>query len=837
MPSIAQLGISRMNGIPEKISALQQALESSIIRQNVETRRDFEKKIQDSSKETEDAVVQRLDGLLAPQISSMAGHLQGLTQAAHQRADEAYSKITEFTHQISSHHDEVAPLLQRADSAAAQLDRLSVESSTAVKDCADLRADFTDVVAELRAKIADETSKREEADAKLMVMLAEASQTAANTNKFALVKAEDNLNQLLSKMTALELRFHSRLDETAEQSLRESKLGGEDVMKRLRSELLAVNELIQKRFDESQEKAEDSLGNALSTMRGEFDAAVKHSASASERHVEQMAQEITLKNSDALDAAKNHSESVRESCGLALNEASTVLRKAITDTRVGLTAETQTLRQLLSGVELRASQATEEAGCKAVEMATKRLQDTAADIRNELQETKQSLLDADETLRQNLVGLLEQASGKLERSIEVTAQNTASAGLLSLGQAVTQLRSELAEILKAANERTDQVRCQAADALSKEVCARREALSVAEAAREAILGKLREEIQNATYRLVSDSEALTDKLDHRVDLANQYIQNLQGNIEHVARELSDSSAALLKQLKVERQRTEEMGSEASRLTHQVQDTLEAHLQNETTDIRREIADARKKIYEETTVLRAELREQPTKREFVELASTATEQYNELNSAIEGHRFRLEAVASEHNTRLRETKVEMNEARLRMQQEAMALGSEITTLRSASSSLANGVLKALQVIGVMREDVETASGSEGVDALKEKRDHHLSIEIEDLLEWEKLGKSLAARIARQWYVKEKESTGIVTMLSLVERKAEADEILVLKELIREYLDKRTAASNGTNSTMTPYSPISPKTDAETPPRGVSMVREQRLVGTDTITRVL
>merc|ERR1711908_101399 len=122
---------------------------------------------------------------------------------------------------------------------------------------------------------------------------------------------------------------------------------------------------------------------------------------------------------------------------------------------------------------------------------------------------------------------------------------------------------------------------------------------------------------------------------------------------------------------------------------------------------------------------------------------------------------------------------------------MALGTELATLRAASSSLANGVMKALQVIGFAREEVESASGKEariraeelekqGVEVVKDKKDYHRGVEIEDLLEWEKVGKSLAARISRQWAIKE--SSGITTMLSLVERKADAEELQSVKAFL-------------------------------------------------------
>merc|ERR1711907_916434 len=150
---------------------------------------------------------------------------------------------------------------------------------------------------------------------------------------------------------------------------------------------------------------------------------------------------------------------------------------------------------------------------------------------------------------------------------------------------------------------------------------------------------------------------------------------------------------------------------------------------------------------------------------------------------------------------------MGEARLRSQRETLALGHEMSQLRAACTSLANGTMKALQVIGFIREDVDvTRDPSKRSDAkpLETPRGGANNagfvrgIEVEDLLEWEKVGKSLSARISRQW--QPTESKGIPTILSLIEQKASCEELTVLKTLYRECTPGSFNAIMASDSTL-------------------------------------
>mmetsp|Transcript_43138 Transcript_43138/g.80969 ORF Transcript_43138/g.80969 Transcript_43138/m.80969 type:complete len:839 (-) Transcript_43138:85-2601(-) len=835
-----------MHAIPEKLSALRQSLEATMIRQNVEIRQEFEKKIRDNCKDAEDLALQRAEELLAPQMRAMGERLQGLIQAVQLRAEEAFPKISEVADHLASTRAEVQPLHQRADAAAARLDRVAVETATTSKDCTDLNQDFKDVVSDLRAKLAEENRKRETMEQNWKALLQEASLSASAATQAATDRADLQVRDLSDKAEAMEGRLSQRLDEQAERNIRELKLGDEDVTNRLRPEIQAVVQLLQRRVEETQEHSEDLTRNCTAQLRGELDATAKRVGAAADRGIEQKARELVARMNEGFENANRRTETVREGAQSALHDASSVLRKAIAETRSGLLAECQALRQLIQGVETRGTLATEEAERKAVDASTKRLQDMASDIRKELSEAKKLLTDNDEDNRKTLYSQLEQAVAKLERNIQETAADTSNKSANLLGQAVNQLQKELAETLQKANERTDHARTSAAEALHKEVLARQEALKAAEQAREALAANIRAEHTNLHNEAAAHAANLAAKVDHRVNEANTAISNLNANVDGVRKDHSDTTNHHRNALKGERQRTEEKDAELSTMIQQVRDNLEAHLQSEAADIRQALKDARQKIYEEANSLRAELREQPTKKELVELASSTTEQYNELNTALDGHRSRLEAAVAEYATRVREARSEASEARLRMQRETMALGGELTSLRAASTSLANGVLKSLQVLGLLREDADLTvstktgisadAGKDGADgsATKASKEHQRGIEVEDLLEWEKVGKSLATRVARQWYLKE--SAGIQTVLAMVDRKAESDEVNVLKALMRECSPGSFSTLSGpmgksglmdTGSTQAP--PSLPASPQKAKPEGVSKIRQQQVMG--------
>jgi len=155
------------------------------------------------------------------------------------------------------------------------------------------------------------------------------------------------------------------------------------------------------------------------------------------------------------------------------------------------------------------------------------------------------------------------------------------------------------------------------------------------------------------------------------------------------------------------------------------------------------------------------------------------------------------------------------------------------LRAAATSLTNGVIKGLQVLGFVREEESlrrivldsepcgqlslatvasapvsarsTTTGKSGDGSFR-------NIEIEDLLEWEKMGKSLSSRISRQWHGKE--VAGVPSIMAMLEKKADVGDLDELKLLLRDNLPLhgRISAASPIGQGVPPLPPLTPSQQA-------------------------
>jgi len=225
---------------------------------------------------------------------------------------------------------------------------------------------------ELRAKLLEESRKREMIEHSMKTQFAEIQQSLANAAKAAQERADDQGQQMFAKLTSLEVRLAGRMDEGAERSLKEMRLGDQDVLCTLRPEIQSVNQLVLSRSQEVQEHADSIVRNAIATMRNEMDSVSKRMASNSERLVEQKARDVLAKVTEEVDASNRRCDTVKEGASVALHEATTILRKSVTDVRASVGAEVQSLGQLIQGIEERIGQATVEAEKRALEAARAR---------------------------------------------------------------------------------------------------------------------------------------------------------------------------------------------------------------------------------------------------------------------------------------------------------------------------------------------------------------------------------------------------------------------------------------------------------------------------------
>jgi len=177
----------------------------------------------------------------------------------------------------------------------------------------------------------------------------------------------------------------------------------------------------------------------------------------------------------------------------------------------------------------------------------------------------------------------------------------------------------------------------------------------------------------------------------------------------------------------------------------VRRSLEASLQDEVVEIREALADTDARLCQTTEKLQAEL--------SVRVKS------NEIYT-------RLQASVHEVSSRCCTAHGQASEAQLLAQQELRKAFQEIATLRSAATSLTEGVLKALQVIGILDEATQWAVVGDGNATLSPGQNRRNSVNVEDLLQWDKAGNSLSARISRQW--QRREAAGNPTLLAALDR---------------------------------------------------------------------
>merc|ERR1719203_942076 len=129
----------------------------------------------------------------------------------------------------------------------------------------------------------------------------------------------------------------------------------------------------------------------------------------------------------------------------------------------------------------------------------------------------------------------------------------------------------------------------------------------------------------------------------------------------------------------------------------------------------------------------------------------------------------------------------------------SLSGDVATLRAAVTSLTKGVVKSLQIVGLLEDSpwamVEASSTGDmgrpdqdpaaiggkhagetsGMDGFLRgggrEAETPTAVKLEDLLRWENTGHSLASCVSRQW--REREAPGAPTILAALDRRLQVE----------------------------------------------------------------
>jgi len=303
---------------------------------------------------------------------------------------------------------------------------------------------------------------------------------------------------------------------------------------------------------------------------------------------------------------------------------------------------------------------------------------------------------------------------------------------------------------------------------------------------------------------------------------------------------------LRRALQTESQQSRSAAADVSRASVHAVAKTEARLRDELEQLREELVVTQRRLNQEADDLRAEVQERSTTREVAESGTAHAERCRGIEGMISDQRRKLQDAEAGISDRVAKLQRKAGEEQDRSQQELAVLGVEITQLRTATASLTDGVVKALQIIGLL-ESSNTGRGQDDAQRMREGGHADVSgntqgdgfnmqakrVEVEDLLRWEKSGNTLAARVSRQW--QEKQLTGAPTLLAALNRRLDTEEHAVAKEFLRnaavrlESLPRDTPRSplNATPRTLPALRPhpsmVSPIPPRSYPPTTSTFVR--------------
>jgi len=190
---------------------------------------------------------------------------------------------------------------------------------------------------------------------------------------------------------------------------------------------------------------------------------------------------------------------------------------------------------------------------------------------------------------------------------------------------------------------------------------------------------------------------------------------------------------------------------------------------DTAGFRLQFAEAREAWDQGQAALRAEMQLYATRVEVEDAAVASAATTSELSkrlthadAALDRHRNELD--------RLGRCVVDVRERCESRDTSLKNFGNQLATSNAATSSLCQGVVRALQVLGLVREELGVellppcAPNGRVPDSFAD-----CGMQTELLLQWEKAGQSLATRVEKNWSKRKAQNSR--NMLELIERKAE------------------------------------------------------------------
>lgn len=287
--------------------------------------------------------------------------------------------------------------------------------------------------------------------------------------------------------------------------------------------------------------------------------------------------------------------------------------------------------------------------------------------------------------------------------------------------------------------------------------------------------------------LANSADKLSERLEV-VDGASLATRTCVGQVatsfEKSTRDLADASSRLEQMLQDALRRVESVAVEAQKLVESSSARTSAHLGSEVARLRAEIGSVEDVVAADVAEVRKVVQASASTQQLAEITCDATSavaatcaleaRLGKLSEVVDKQRSFVEDGVQNLQARCQEIHGDFGNLRACTQKETATLGSEVSLLRAAAGSLTQGVVAGFQTIGFLKLDADEAGHTAPI------RD------MCDLLEWEKGGCPLSARVANGWAAAEPQQAP--NMLALLAQKASEDDLrMVLATAVRMQAD--------------------------------------------------
>eukprot|EP00929_Paragymnodinium_shiwhaense_P034655 TRINITY_DN18821_c0_g1_i1.p1 TRINITY_DN18821_c0_g1~~TRINITY_DN18821_c0_g1_i1.p1 ORF type:complete len:899 (-),score=326.24 TRINITY_DN18821_c0_g1_i1:252-2948(-) len=811
-----------MHAIPDKLNALRQGFEASLNRRLNETRSDFESMLRAHAAKAEENAYSRADEQATKQFSELFARMETFVnepidkrfqevaasvQDARTTAKEALDLRTEAMEvNVVALQAEMPGIYVRLQTAAESLRKLEQEKIE-VQEALEMhkRATATSTKElEMRHDLAgQQLQEASSKSARELVRIKEAGEAAVKALE-AVVNQQAVAAQ--RQVLSLEEKINERLDALSKQVQQESANVGLEAAAAY--ETVAVT---MKRIEESVEECKSASQTRTAAMERQYRVEIQEAKDEIIKAAAETAEGFARRvHADLVAQVENTRQQVIGEGQVGMRheaEKMAMMRNWAEASFRELEGNLKDVENTVSGIKALNEAELNQAVSSSQKLLQQQLSDEVLRLRQEADTMTKVNVEANITLAATLRKELGESKSACRSHAEGVGEECQKAIGVATEQLAMILRTEAVAQAEDLHKRINVERQYMLDKLGTEAKSNAKIVEEAGIANKQLLDDAIVEHKASLASSTAEMKARLDTLAGYVREAQQQARELRG--EHEAHE---NSIRVIEQARDQEAKQADAAAEADReklagavalsslknwaprslagldglLKLGMQARLEAEqkLQNEMVEMKVVTATHYDFFQEEISKAHVAMADLAPRHEVAaglaassKVTTELRKQLHEAEVAVNRQRQRLEQGLHDSSDGIEKAVTDLTDLKARMQQETTTLGSEVSKVRAAATSLTHGVLRALQIIGLLNNEIEVVPKDSG--RLVPRR---FGVEVADLLDWESTGQSLAMRVSQPW--KEIElATGADSMLAMVAKKANQQDLRAVDYSLR------------------------------------------------------